>query len=578
MILSSNGDGRSERWRPLAEALAGQDFTALTYDWRGTNADVAGKDNWQLAVTDARAALAHARSSGVKRLVLVGGSLGGIASIKLGSEPDVAGVVALGTPYRTEPLGITPAEVKAIRGATLFISSEGDSIVLAAEVQWLHDQADGPRELHVYPGGAHGVDLLSSPHRDDVIARIARFVATALLKTGSGQGDDRAARWRNDVDALETALRKGHPKPFYKGNEAAFTDASRGLTEQIPALDDGAIKAGLMRLAAFSDGHTRIFFGQRAMGFHLYGIRLYKFADGVFVLNARSPYERLIGARLISIGDTAISDVLDRLMPYIEHDNAAWLDYLGPSYAIIPELLLASGIISDRRHPRFSFATTQGPVVADPPELDSDAYRAWEFLFQLPGRADMTLLSRRSEPFWFAARDDDRALYIQFNQVRYSSGSEDLPAFARRVSAALKDRDDWRVVVDLRNNGGGDNTTYGELLRLLSGDPINRPGRLYVLIGRNTFSAAANFAAELERQTKAVFVGEPMGASPNLYGDTRTYTLPDSGIEVWVSARYWQKSLPGDTRDTITPTLSALMTSVDWFAGRDPALAAALRR
>ena len=52
------------------------------------------------------------------------------------------------------------------------------------------------------------------------------------------------------------------------------------------------------------------------------------------------------------------------------------------------------------------------------------------------------------------------------------------------------------------------------------------PGELDVLIGRLTFSAAANFATESRRRPSATFVGEPMGGSPNLYGDARPTDLP----------------------------------------------------
>jgi len=50
---------------------------------------------------------------------------------------------------------------------------------------------------------------------------------------------------------------------------------------------------------------------------------------------------------------------------------------------------------------------------------------------------------------------------------------------------------------------------------LLRADKVNRTGRLFVLIGRETFSAAMGLSIELERQTKAIFVGEPTGSSLN---------------------------------------------------------------
>lgn len=49
---------------------------------------------------------------------------------------------------------------------------------------------------------------------------------------------------------------------------------------------------------------------------------------------------------------------------------------------------------------------------------------------------------------------------------------------------------------------------------------INQRGKLFVIVGRQTFSAAMNGAAEIERHTNAIFVGEPTGSSPNFVGET----------------------------------------------------------
>ena len=66
---------------------------------------------------------------------------------------------------------------------------------------------------------------------------------------------------------------------------------------------------------------------------------------------------------------------------------------------------------------------------------------------------------------------------------------------------------------------GGDNTTYGPLLQALRDNRLK--GRLSVIIGCETFSAATNFATEVEKDTDAVLVGEPTAGRPNLYGDVR---------------------------------------------------------
>ena len=91
-----------------------------------------------------------------------------------------------------------------------------------------------------------------------------------------------------------------------------------------------------------------------------------------------------------------------------------------------------------------------------------------------------------------------------------------------------------RVVLDLRHNPGGDNTTYGPLL-----DELVAMEDLVVLVGRTTFSAAANLLAELEERADPILVGEPSGGSPNLYGDTIAVALPESGWSAQIAAVHW---------------------------------------
>jgi hypothetical protein len=93
-----------------------------------------------------------------------------------------------------------------------------------------------------------------------------------------------------------------------------------------------------------------------------------------------------------------------------------------------------------------------------------------------------------------------------------------------------------------------------------------------------TFSAAANLATEIERSTDAMFIGEPMGGGLNFWDDVRWVQLDALPVpmRVGISTRYWQFAAPDDPRLTIEPDESLPVTAADFFAGRDPALDAAL--
>lgn len=135
-----------------------------------------------------------------------------------------------------------------------------------------------------------------------------------------------------------------------------------------------------------------------------------------------------------------------------------------------------------------------------------------------------------------------------------------------------------KLILDLRYNGGGDGSMaipfVNELIK--REHSINQPGRLYVLVGRKTFSASVSFLGEVKDHTAAIFVGEPPRSPYNHFGDPTSIDLPNSGMQLDVSNRYWQFSTSDDESPTIPVRYPAPFSSDDYFAGKDPALDAIL--
>jgi hypothetical protein len=152
---------------------------------------------------------------------------------------------------------------------------------------------------------------------------------------------------------------------------------------------------------------------------------------------------------------------------------------------------------------------------------------------------------------------------------------ETLAKFCSRLFSFINEHPVQYLVIDMRNNGGGNNYLNRSLIHgLIRCDKINQPGRLFVLVGRRTFSAAMNCSVDIERNTNAIFVGEPTGSSPNFVGETTVLTLPCSGLRLSCSSLYWQSSTATDRRTWIAPEVAA-EPSLDAFVNnRDPGLEA----
>jgi hypothetical protein len=167
-------------------------------------------------------------------------------------------------------------------------------------------------------------------------------------------------------------------------------------------------------------------------------------------------------------------------------------------------------------------------------------------------------------------------LYFQFNQVR-NTDDESIAEFADQLAALLANEDPSALIVDMRHNNGGNNTLVQPLVKtLITYEQRSESNQIYVITGRNTFSAAQNFINRIEQWTDAVFVGEPSASSPNFVGEETTLLLPYSRVRGSISNRYWQDSQPFDQRPWITPALPVAPTAADYFSGRDAALEAIL--
>ena len=177
---------------------------------------------------------------------------------------------------------------------------------------------------------------------------------------------------------------------------------------------------------------------------------------------------------------------------------------------------------------------------------------------------------------WFEYLAAEKTVYFQFNGVR-NDPNESLATFADRLTRFIESNDVERLVIDMRwNNGGNTALSQPLLLDIIANKKINQRGRLFVIIGRRTYSAAQNTATYFERFTNATFVGEPTGSSPNFVGEEVPLMLPYSKVMANVSHLFWQSSLPQDQRMWLAPQIYIPPTFADFRLGRDAPLSAIL--
>jgi hypothetical protein len=394
----------------------------------------------------------------------------------------------------------------------------------------------------------------------------AVLLALGVLLAGCAAGSEAAAPTpqQREITWLAEEMARLHPKVGHQRPLAELRAQAAELAERAPSLTRDELVVGLLRLTANGDrdGHGGIFLHDpsHARPLSFFPLRVHDFADGIHVV-ADEGGGAHVGKRVTAIDGVAIAEVIDLVRPLIPHDNASTIRLLLPEYLVCAEVLRGLGIVAGAA--TYTFA--DGSSV----ELDASvAHTLGTALHPLPYKRPQLLYRNVDQPFVLVPLERGRSLYLGYHQV-----TSPPQALLDRILRAARKPGFRRLVVDARYNGGGNNTTYWPLLDLFGQRPLR--GKVVVLVGRMTFSAAGNFAATVDHQTKAKLVGEPTGGSPNQWGDRQAIELPVAGLQAYVAA-YWVEIAPRDTRLAVQPDVRVEPTVADFLAGRDPVLRRAL--
>jgi hypothetical protein len=376
----------------------------------------------------------------------------------------------------------------------------------------------------------------------------------------------RNERWQQDLRFLGEELVRLHTNPYHSTTESSFWEEIERLEEAIPSLSDSEVLIGMMRMvASVGDAHTRFSAWNTGL-LHAVPMDLRWYSDGLYVRGISKNYPQALGKQVIRIGSIEAEQVYERLLPLISYENESWARLDSSNLLNVYEVLQAvgaadnSGAVSltlkDEAGEVFSLLIT--PLAADE---SADFLNAEENPAYYKSQPDL--------PFWFDYREASQTLYFRYsacvNPAGFRSTMQEMWEVVERQPVE-------RLVVDLRGNGGGNSLQFERYFMpgLEKYPHLDDPQRLFVLIDRGTFSSASDNAAQMQVRSKATFLGEPTGGSPNGYGEVRRFRLPNSRAQVSYSTKYFQ-NIDADIT-SIEPDIWVSVPARAVFSGRDPVL------
>ena len=166
VVLAHMKPADQSSWFDLADQLGGLGYRTLTFDFRGycpggdagcSEGDTDIAAIWQ----DVAGAVGFLRSEGVRRIGLVGASMGGTASLVYASQSgsDIDAVVTLSAPDAIEGLTAGPDVLQTVDAAKLFLAGNVDANA-AATAQAFYDETLQPKRVEILTTADHGTDIL----------------------------------------------------------------------------------------------------------------------------------------------------------------------------------------------------------------------------------------------------------------------------------------------------------------------------------------------------------------------------------------------------------------------------------
>lgn len=497
------------------------------------------------------------------------------------------------------------SRTQTVEAHRTIIKADGPSLDLAfngkkSPNNWEIDATVNPDELTTTAGAVtfmSGIDTLTVKldewtHKDIVVltaegdsvhVRINRNAANPyenpnpklLQRAPSGLLSPEQAKF--DLDALIYTISEVHPNIYSVIGQAelhyAIKHASSSITDSISV--EGLYKIAAPIVAMIGDGHTNLWYpANDVFKADTKRLPVWMHAESDRSITIDRSLDSIMpqGTKVLKINGKTATQILDNFLTYVsgetEHFRLSRLEDLRP--------YLHMAMPADVYEIEYLAPGESEVRTATIPALVPS-----EYVSRVPAAKVQTA---PAEPYTFSI---DAAEKVGIMDFRSFSDHDKMEAFADSMFTALSEQGIRDLIIDVRQNGGGESAVGDILLQYFSPKPFiqmekalikitpttrrlmyygdakpglyyyvtdeekfNKPltpeegfydGKVWILTSNKTFSSAASFVWAAQVFDAATLVGEEAGGMNIAFGDVLGYALPISGIVCGISyKRFWQ--------------------------------------
>ena len=403
-----------------------------------------------------------------------------------------------------------------------------------------------------------------------------------------------------DIDALLYGISQVHPDIFSVSKQV---DILRAVNNAKYSLPDSVSLTQLYQAAApivamVGDGHTSLSFpAKRVFTSDLKRLPLSVnvYPDHSIICN--SSLDSIIpnGDRILSINGVSADSIINTMLPYVSGEREHFkISRINSTFRYLFHMLFAA----ENYKVEYQKPGSKKVLTHNFPALT-----ATEIKDRLPS---VTKKSKTADYSYTIDSVNDVAIM----DFRRFNNQKKMEQFADSMFSDLKKRNISNLIIDIRENGGGQSLVGDILLRYISNEPFlqmdkafvkitpltaklideggitpmiyfheakpsdfikpRKPeeghynGNVFLLTSNNTFSSASSFAWAFKECDMGKVIGEETGGMNVCYGDILPYELPISKLKCYISfKRFWQlradeNDIHGTLPDIAVPSAVAL--------------------
>ncbi|MES2515907.1 MAG: hypothetical protein V4580_17260 [Bacteroidota bacterium] len=341
------------------------------------------------------------------------------------------------------------------------------------------------------------------------------------------------ADFKEDLEFLKRTLPAKHTNLFAKITLPNFETKVDVIISKADALNYETFTTELFKLTvSIGDEHTFV----EPKFTKILPIQFGLFKEGFFITGIDSVNSTFLQAKLLAINNHSITNIISLFKEVIQSENQSYFDDHVLHLINNPAILKGLGIIDTEDEGEFTLIDKNNKQVKIKlaATLDNNIANV-----KLAFTTSNLLSNKNKGNYWFDYDSESKTLYFNYNQCR---DDQDNPfeKFNNELFTLIASQQPSKIVLDLRDNSGGNSGTLYPFIEKIKGSYLNRKGKFFVLIGKQTFSSAVMNAVDLKRNSNAIFIGEATSGNINHYGEVRGFSLPKSKIVIAYSTRYWE--------------------------------------